>query len=216
MVDNTKAGFIRQSKKFQGNPLKEMPELFDAALNEFSEKGFDEASLNNIIKASGSNKGSFYYRFSDKTDLYLCLIDKISEDKTNYFTEKASSLEFPEDFFEQFRLLCSMGMEYAMHEPRYYKLWKRFFVEKPEIKDTIKKAFPMDSSDFFHTLIAKAYEKGQFEKMFSRDFLTTVIELLLNNVDALVNEDMTQDEVLQVMDQLILLLKNGIAVKAGR
>jgi AcrR family transcriptional regulator len=211
VIENTKAGFIRQPKKLQGNPLKEIPELFDATLTEFSENSFDQASLNNIIKASGSNKGSFYYRFSDKTDLYLCLIDKIAEDKANYFAAKVSSLEFPEDFFEQFRLLCSLGMEYAMHEPRYFKLWRAYLAEKPEIKQAVKEAFPTDSFDTFHVLIHKAYEKGQFEKSFSKSFLITIIELLLNNVDALLNQDMTQDEVLKAVDELIMLMKNGIA-----
>jgi AcrR family transcriptional regulator len=213
MIKNTKAGFIRQPKKLQGNPLKEMPELFDAALTEFSENSFDQASLNNIIKASGSNKGSFYYRFSDKTDLYLCLIDKIAEDKTNYFAVKASSLEFPEDFFEQFRLLCSLGMEYAMHEPRYYKLWRTFLIEKPEIRQAVKEAFPMDSFDTFHVLISKANEKGQFEKSFSKDFIVTIIELLLNNIDALISQNMNQDEIIKVLDELIMLIKNGIAAQ---
>jgi len=211
MSDNTKAGFTRQPKKLLGNPLKEMPELFDAALTEFSEKSFDEASLNNIIKAAGSNKGSFYYRFSDKNDLYLCLVDKIVEDKAHYFADKVSSREFPEDFFEQFGYLCSMGMEYAMHEPRYYEFWRRFVAEKAEVKEMVKKTFPKDSFDFFGTLISKAYEKKQFDETFSKDFLISLIELLLNNVDAFINQDMEKDDILNVINDLIILLKKGIA-----
>lgn len=216
MSGNTKAGFTRQPKKLLGNPLKEMPELFNAALTEFSEKSFDEASLNNIIKAAGSNKGSFYYRFSDKTDFYLCLIDKIAEDKTYYFTGKAYSDEFPEDFFEQFRYLCRMGIEYAMHEPRYYKFWRRFVTEKTEVREIVKKSFPMNSFGLFNTLISKSYDKKQFNEKFSKDFLITIIELLLNNVDAFINQHMEEDGILDVIDKLIMLLKNGIAKKSKK
>jgi len=56
------------------NPLIAKPELFQAALDEFSQKSFNEASLNDILKAVQMNKGSFYHRFYDKTDLYLCMM----------------------------------------------------------------------------------------------------------------------------------------------
>lgn len=216
MSANTKAGFMRRPKKFQGNPLKEMPELFDAALTEFSGKSFDEASLNSILKAAGSNKGSFYYRFSDKTDLYLCLLDKIAEDKKDYFAGMASSQAFPDDFFEQFRYLCNMGIKYAMHEPRYNKFWRRFVVEKPEVKEIVKKAFSVDSFALLDVLISKAYEKGQFDENFSKDFLITIIELLLNNVDALINQNMEKEGISEIVDKLILLLRSGISAKPNQ
>jgi len=52
--------FVRPSKRAEGNPLLHMDELYEAALDEFSEKSYDEASLNSIIKTAGLNKGRFY------------------------------------------------------------------------------------------------------------------------------------------------------------
>lgn len=215
MSSNSNAGFVRQSKKFEGNPLNDMPEMFEAALDEFSENAFDEASLNNIIKAAGLSKGSFYYRFSDKTDLYLCLLDKISKSKMHYLTGKASAAEFPEDFFEQFRYLYSMGVEYAVKEPRLNKLWKKFLSEKPKIKDIVKAAFPIGDFDFLETLISRAYEKKQFDERLSKDFIKGIIGLVLENADALIPEEITQDEIKKLADELVIFLKSGMAVKTN-
>lgn len=44
--------------------------ILRAALDEFSTHGFAEASLNRIIAAAGISKGSMYYYFDDKEDLY--------------------------------------------------------------------------------------------------------------------------------------------------
>lgn len=53
------------------NPLDQSPALYEATLTEFAEHSFRDASLNEILKAAGMNKGSFYYRFADKMELYL-------------------------------------------------------------------------------------------------------------------------------------------------
>ena len=43
--------------------------ILEAARTEFAAKGYDAASLNQILLASGLSKGSFYYYFDDKLDL---------------------------------------------------------------------------------------------------------------------------------------------------
>ena len=41
-----------------------------AALDEFATHGFHDASLNRVIDAAGISKGSMYYYFDGKEDLY--------------------------------------------------------------------------------------------------------------------------------------------------
>lgn len=42
-----------------------------AALDEFAAHGFHDASLNRVLEASGMSKGSLYYHFDGKEDLYV-------------------------------------------------------------------------------------------------------------------------------------------------
>ncbi|NLY19556.1 MAG: TetR family transcriptional regulator [Clostridiaceae bacterium] len=68
------------------NPLETNNSLFEAALTEFSMHSFRNASLNNIIKEAGMHKGSFYYRFFNKLDLYLSLIYRMGREKLVFLT----------------------------------------------------------------------------------------------------------------------------------
>lgn len=51
--------------------------LFKASIEEFSNKLYSTSSTNEIIKNSGINRGSFYYRFSTKEELFIALCDYI-------------------------------------------------------------------------------------------------------------------------------------------
>lgn len=48
--------------------------ILRAAEHEFAEKGFEGASLNRMIAEAGISKGSFYYYFEDKADLFVTVL----------------------------------------------------------------------------------------------------------------------------------------------
>lgn len=48
--------------------------LIEAAAREFGARGFDDASLNQILEHAGVSKGAAYYYFDDKEDLFLTVI----------------------------------------------------------------------------------------------------------------------------------------------
>lgn len=56
--------------RFHKLPVEQQQDIMRAALEEFSEHGFNAASLNRIIDAAGISKGSMYYYFDGKEDLY--------------------------------------------------------------------------------------------------------------------------------------------------
>jgi AcrR family transcriptional regulator len=51
-------------------PLEQQQAILRAALDEFASHGFNGASLNRIIDAAGISKGSMYYYFDGKEELY--------------------------------------------------------------------------------------------------------------------------------------------------
>ncbi len=44
--------------------------ILETAAVEFAARGFDGTSLNHLIEDLGISKGSFYYYFDDKVDLF--------------------------------------------------------------------------------------------------------------------------------------------------
>lgn len=56
--------------RFSKLPAPQQELILQAALDEFAANGFHDASLNRIIAAAGISKGSMYYYFDGKEDLY--------------------------------------------------------------------------------------------------------------------------------------------------
>jgi AcrR family transcriptional regulator len=60
-------------------------QLLKIAAREFAEKGFSEASLNEILAAAGLGKSSYYYYFDSKEDLYVtCLMHYLGRMKHHF------------------------------------------------------------------------------------------------------------------------------------
>jgi len=55
---------------FRAVGLQAFTARLDVAAEEFATHGFESASLNRIIQRSDTNKGSFYYYFDNKEDLF--------------------------------------------------------------------------------------------------------------------------------------------------
>src|SRR5437764_15237675 len=51
-------------------PPSQQQTILRAAVEEFAAHGFHDASLNRVIEAAGISKGSMYYYFDGKEDLY--------------------------------------------------------------------------------------------------------------------------------------------------
>ncbi len=51
--------------------------ILEAAEAVFSEKGFHETAIDEIVKASGTSKGSVYFYFSTKEEIFFALVDRI-------------------------------------------------------------------------------------------------------------------------------------------
>ncbi len=200
--------FIRPQKEITKNPLDDMPTLFDAALTEFASKPYGNASLNDIIKTSGISKGSFYHKFKDKMDLYLCVMDVISRGKAAF--TKALPPQLPDDFFEQLRVLFRQGLEFSQVEPRYYAFWRLHMTESAEVKDAVRHAFPNRRSGSLDALIESAIENGQFSKFFPVPFVSGIINLLVGHIDTLIQPDMSQDDIIMLADNLVHILKSGL------
>ena len=50
--------------------------ILDAATEVFSEKGYHGAAVDDIVRASQTSKGSFYFHFPSKQDIFFSLVDR--------------------------------------------------------------------------------------------------------------------------------------------
>jgi TetR/AcrR family transcriptional regulator, fatty acid metabolism regulator protein len=49
--------------------------IMDAAIRVFAEKGYHDAAVDDIVRASDSSKGAFYFHFPSKQGIFLALVE---------------------------------------------------------------------------------------------------------------------------------------------
>lgn len=53
--------------------------ILDAAIQMFSQKGYHDTRVDDIVAASGTSKGAVYFHFTSKQDIFLALVDHLAE-----------------------------------------------------------------------------------------------------------------------------------------
>ena len=73
--------------------------ILEASIEEFSLRGYRNASTNNIVKKAGTSKGILFHYFTNKKTLYLFVIDQL----VCYFAEKCLESDYAQnsDVFER-------------------------------------------------------------------------------------------------------------------
>jgi AcrR family transcriptional regulator len=65
--------------RFLKLPLTARERLLRIATKHFAERGFERASLNEILAEAGLSKGSYYYYFDDKDDLFATTLESATD-----------------------------------------------------------------------------------------------------------------------------------------
>ena len=184
--------------------LKKHPDLFRETLIEFSKNPFPQASLNEIIKRSTFNKGSFYYRFADKNDLYYALMDDLFVSQysfsgtAQFLSDSDFSLE------ETLHLLFVNLFETAKENFLYLQLLKNYYFESDDLKEEVsKKCIKPIFSRFFERFRSFLRAKGYLGNSSSVGFLVKDIEIKYFCVQDYLPSPFGFGEVADLIDDII-------------
>lgn len=194
----------------KANPLVKRFDLLESAYKHFSEKPYYEASINVILNSIKMNKGSFYYKFYDKRDLYLCLLSWLENEKLSFLTDSISKAKDPGDFFCQLRQIAVGLCEYCEKDPRYSQLCRHFLTEKEILREASETDFPYINSNLIAQLVDNATATGQLSAIYDKEFTLSVIKLYFNNIDKFVDMSAPWSQKCDQIDKVISVIKQSI------
>lgn len=185
--------------------------LLDAAIDEFSQNGYENASLNTILKVAGISKGTFYYHFKNKEDLYFYILSTFVEEKVNFFQARFNPDLLNQDIFTILEKMMEYGLEFATINPKINQFTETFMKEMNQ--DLLKKLndkFGNVRDNMMDPLIEKAYLKGELRQDISLEFQKRMMSYLLSNIVEIAN-------VIKISDfrgastQMIKFIRQGLA-----
>lgn len=188
-------------------------QLLSAALDEFSRKSYEEASLNNIIKAAGISKGTFYYHFENKERLYLHLLDRVAKAKWAFINQNMQAdRQQTADIFGLLAEQAQLGLQFAHAEPRYHMLYIMFLKEKDNpIYQKARLLLEGGNEHMLEDMISRAYDAGAFKKTYSREFAVRVMCRMFSSFYDIFPETEDLAAASKNLPEFIQFLKTGLA-----
>jgi AcrR family transcriptional regulator len=102
-------GFIKRKGGLHVAPIvseeykeKKKRHILDSSLKAFGEKGFQLATIDDIVAESGLSKGAIYNYFKSKEDIYLQLMQRKTEENIAGLKERFRKKETAEEKLRQF------------------------------------------------------------------------------------------------------------------
>jgi TetR/AcrR family transcriptional regulator len=207
--------------KFLNLEKEKQDRIINAALKEFAQKGYDNASTNEIVKDAEISKGLLFHYFKNKKQLFLFLYDYCVE---LTFEELFSKIDLTEkDFFNRMRQGIIVKMELLRKYPEIIKFIGAVFIEdSSEVKNDVinknKELMANSYSRMFENIdMSKFKENMDIKKVINiitwtfEGFSNTIIEKAKHASSKQIDfyEDITEtDSYFAEADIYIEMLKN--------
>ncbi len=103
--------------------------ILSCARRHFIAQGYAGASTNRIVADIGISKGSLFYYFDGKEDLYLSVLSRAQ--RAIAAEMRTAIVEWPDDLIRRLEVILSAGGEVLKQHPEDYRLFQRFLDSGP-------------------------------------------------------------------------------------
>lgn len=127
--------------------------IVSAAWKLFYDKGYDNATVGDIIELSGTSKGSFYHYFNSKDELLGTLSDILDD----YYEKLSEKLDEVENYFDKL-LYLNVEAHVMLQERTHIELLAMLYSTQLISKGA---RHLLDQNRVYYKLITKIIEQGQ-------------------------------------------------------
>jgi TetR/AcrR family transcriptional regulator len=182
--------------------------IFEAAVDEFSQRRFSEASINQVVKNAGISRGSFYQYFKDKEDLYLYVLKQIGKEKLDIIS-RVGELKPDADFFDGYMYMFRAALEWSIQKPRYYRIGMLMELDDSRFVSELRKALP-EGFLMLKGMLEKDMQLGRIRDDVDIDLVVDIIYTL--NLHLLVRyfQEDNKEELTKNVGEVIRIIKEGI------
>ncbi|HAQ06473.1 MAG TPA: TetR family transcriptional regulator [Bacillus bacterium] len=173
------------SSKFFSLNQEKQERILNAALKEFAQKGYENASTNEIVKSAGISKGLLFHYFNNKKELYFFLY--------NYFIEVLmeeffNELDFSErDIFERLKNLMILKNRLMIRHPEIFDFMMSASMENAEeVKDELSST----NTELMQSSYSKLFENIDLSKFHEGTDIPRTINVIMWTLEGFGNQEL--------------------------
>jgi TetR/AcrR family transcriptional regulator len=183
--------------------------IFEAAVDEFSQRRFSEASINQVVKNAKISRGSFYQYFDNKEDLYLYTLKQIGKEKLNIIG-RVGELKPDADFFDGYIYMFRAALEWSIEKPKYYRIGMLMELDDSRFVSELRKALP-EGFSMLKGMVEKDIKLGRIRADVDPDLVVDIIYTLNLHILTRYYKADNKDELAKKVCEVIRIIKEGIA-----
>jgi len=199
-------------------PLEKQEMFINVAIDEFTSKSFEQASINSIVKKANISRGSFYNYFEDIEELIMFVFEKVKQERFQYASEIIKSCD--KDYFIFIRKLFEYDFDSFKSTGRY-TLFRNFihFItvnKKGSIRDIIVNPVNfdfIDSNKGFEDVFD--FKKYGLEKDSILDLIEMTMILAVNTFLKSESEELSKEEVIKIFNHRMNIIEFGARKRAA-
>ena len=150
--------------------------IIEAAILEFSEKGFENANTNRIARDANISVGSLFKYFNNKTDLFLYIV-KLAEAELESQIHGVLSME--KGFFDTVSMILSLIHEYSKTDKALVRLYHEMTsIGQSSLVETVVSTLEKVAGSEYKTIIKEAQDRGEIRA----DVDPAVVAFILDNI----------------------------------
>ncbi|MFZ5452718.1 MAG: TetR/AcrR family transcriptional regulator [Thermodesulfobacteriota bacterium] len=206
---------------FSHLPADKQERVLDAALTEFADQGYHQASLNRLVARAGIAKGSLYQYFPNKEGIFRYLFQIALKSVRQTLVEVKETTR-DENFFLRLEKSLQAGVRFLKKHPRIFSLYLKIqFDRQMPFRDEFLAAVRRHAGEYFGSLLRRAKDRGELRPGISASaalfLLDAVFDRFLQAVavpylDVTLNLHQAPEETInRRIRELINLLQEGLA-----
>jgi AcrR family transcriptional regulator len=135
-------------------------QILEAALECFATRGYHTATMDDLVRASGLSKGTLYWHFSSKEEVFLALFDRFVEELFDAW----SRLETEErPVLEVILALGEVFVDRLTSDPLPLGAWAEFLLQ-PKARERYASVL-RESRERLATLVRRGIERGEIRRL---------------------------------------------------
>jgi AcrR family transcriptional regulator len=144
-------------------------DLLETARRVFEERGFHDASLEEIAEAAGYSKGAIYSNFAGKDELFLAVLGQHIDRRARAVVDVALD---GADFAASVRAVARSGVEFGEREPAWTPLLVEFWThvsQRPRLREQVLALYERQLDAFTDVIEELARRHGKSFRIAPRD-----------------------------------------------
>jgi len=192
-------------------PEDKQKRIFQAAVNEFSQRNIDAASLANIVAEARISRGSIYQYFTDKEDLYIYIIESMREKRAEY-VKPAFEMYKKEPFLVFYENLYIRDSEFMSKHPHQLEVGKHLYGHAHGVSRKLILKYQNHYREVFLVGIDYDMDRGAIRADVNRAVLADLCVHLMTDVfifQSLYN-NLTIADIRAQTVEMVGIIKNGV------